>query len=148
MSSEENKAVLRRINDDVVSQGKFAVVDELLTPDFIDHTPFPGVPATREGITLLFKGLRSAFPDLTATIRDQVAEGDRVVTRKLLHGTHGGELFGIPATGRHVDFGVIDIVRVVDGTMAEHWAVVDQMTLMQQLGVIPQQEPAEAGQPA
>src|SRR5689334_9626243 len=99
MSTEENKAVLRRFNDEVVSAGRFESVDELLAPDFVDHTPFPGVPPTREGITMLFMGLRGAFPDLTATIRDQVADGDRVVTRKMLHGTHRGDLWGIPATG-------------------------------------------------
>src|SRR5947209_16752283 len=104
MSTEENKAVLRQFNDEVVSQGKFEAVDELLGPDFVDRTPFPGVPATREGIKMLFIGLRGAFPDLTSIVHDQIAEGDRVVTRKTLSGTHGGDLWGIPPTGRHVDF--------------------------------------------
>lgn len=142
MSTHENTSVVRRFNDEVISQGKLDAVDDLMAPAFVDRSPFPGLSADREGVKMLFGGLRRAFPDLTATVHDQVAEGDKVATRKTLAGTHRGDLWGIPATGRQVAFGVIDILRVVDGKMVEHWTVVDQLGLMQQLGVIPAPEGA------
>lgn len=144
MATEENKAVVRRFNDEVISQGKLDVADELLAPTFVDRSALPGVPANREGVKALFAGFHSAFPDFHVTIHDQVGEGDLVATRKTFTGTHRGDLWGIPATGKQVAFGVIDILRVVDGKMVEHWTVVDQLGLMQQLGVIPPPAQAEA----
>jgi predicted ester cyclase len=79
----------------------------------------------------------SAFPDLHVTIHDQVAEGNKVVSRKTFHGTHQGELMGSPATGKQVAFDVIDILQLADGKITDHWVVVDQLGLMQQIGVIP-----------
>jgi predicted ester cyclase len=85
----------------------------------------------------LFGALFEAFPDLRAEIHDQVEEADKVVTRKTFHGTHEGEFMGIPARGRSVAWEVIDIVRVIDNKMVEHWNVVDALSPMQQLGAIP-----------
>jgi predicted ester cyclase len=93
---------------------------------------------------MFFGALHGAFSALHVTVEDQVAEADKVVTRKTFHGTHTGNFFGVPATGRSVSFGVIDILRFQDGRIADHWAVVDQFGLMQQLGVIPTAEPATA----
>ena len=84
-----------------------------------------------------FDGFRRAFPDFRATILDQIAEGDKVVTRKVFHGTHEGELMGIPPTGREVEIQVIDIVRLADGRIVEHRNVVDRLGLLQQLGALP-----------
>lgn len=78
-----------------------------------------------------------ALPDLQAIIHDQVADDDKVVTRKTLRGTHQGPLFGIPPTGKTVDIEVIDILRVSDGKITDHWNNVDRLGLMQQLGAIP-----------
>jgi steroid delta-isomerase-like uncharacterized protein len=142
MSAEGNKAMVRRINDELISQGRMEVADELFAPTFVDHSAFPGVLPTRDGVKQLFAMFRAAFPDLHVTIQDQVAEGDKVVTRKTFHGTHHGDLMGIPPTGKQVSFGTIDILRVVDGRAVDHWTVVDQMSLMQQLGVIPTPEQA------
>jgi predicted ester cyclase len=86
----------------------------------------------------------NAFPDLHVVIHDQVAEGDRVVTRKTFHGTHQGDLIGIPATGRSVAFDVIDILRVQNGKITDHWNVVDQLGLMHQIGAIPAPEQINA----
>jgi predicted ester cyclase len=77
------------------------------------------------------------IPDLHAVIHDQAADGDKVWTRKTFHGTHGADFMGAPASGRAVTFDVIDVVRVRDGKMVEHWNVVDALTLMQQLGAAP-----------
>ena len=133
MSAEANKNLIRRLIDEAQSQGNLAVVDELLADDFVDHTPFPGVPATREGVKMLFGYLRSAFPDLQVRIHEQIAEGEKVVTRKTFEGTHRGEFMGVPSTGRSVAFEVIDILTVRDGRIAEHRVVFDQLAIQQQL---------------
>lgn len=142
MSAEENKATQRRFVEEFQTRGKMQVADELISPDFVDHAEVPGLSPGREGVKQLFEIFRMAFPDFRAVIHDQVAEGDKVVTRKTFHGIHEGDFMGIPPTGRQVAFDVIDIVRIVDGRIVEHWNVVDQMGLMQQLGVIPSPEQA------
>ena len=143
MNEELNKQIVRRFVDEYqtgASEGAFA---ELLDPDVVDHSRPPGIAPGAEGVRQQFDGFRAAFPDFRATILDQVAEGDKVVTRKVFHGTHEGDLWGIPATGREVEILVIDIVGIRDGRIAEHWGLFDQVGLMQQLGALP--EPAAAG---
>jgi steroid delta-isomerase-like uncharacterized protein len=138
MSAIENKAVVRRLVEEVQSGGgNVELVDEILSKDFIDHTPLPGLPATKDGVKVLFTAFHRAFPDLRVTIKDQIAEGEKVTTRKTFTGTHKGDFLGVPASGRNVEFEVIDILRIVDGRVTEHWAVVNQLQLMQQLGAIP-----------
>lgn len=138
MSIEQNKALVRRLVEEAQAAGKLVLVDELLAPDFVDHNPLPGIPPTRTGVKALFGALHAAFPDLQITIHEQLAEGDKVMTRKTFAGTHQGEFLGVPATGKAVRFDVIDILRVVNGKLTDHWNVVDQLALMQQLGVIPE----------
>jgi steroid delta-isomerase-like uncharacterized protein len=142
MSVEQTKAIVRRVVDEAQSGHNLGVVDELFADDFVDHSVPPGLPANREGVKMQFAMFFSAFPDLHVVIHDQVAEGDRVVTRKTFHGTHRGDLMGIPPTGRAVAFDVIDILRVQDGKITDHWNVVDQLGLMRQLGVLPVPEQA------
>jgi predicted ester cyclase len=102
----------------------------------VDHTPMAGFSSGPDGVKVLMHLLRTGMPDMYAVIHDQVAEGNKVVTRKSFRGTHQGELFGVPATGRPLSIEVIDIIRVENGQIAEHWNVVDQLGLMQQMGVI------------
>jgi predicted ester cyclase len=97
-----------------------------------------------EGLKQLFTMLRTAFPDWSETIEDLMAEEDRVVFRVTGQGTHQGEFMGIPATGKPVTRPGIDIVRNVDGKLVEHWANIDQLGMMQQLGVIP--PPGQSGE--
>lgn len=141
MSLDDNKTKARRIYDEVFNRGDLDVVDELVTPDIIDHEePFPGVTGSgAEGLRQTVAILRTAFPDLTMTVEDMVAEGDKVVTRVTVRGTHQGEFLGMPPSGRQINVAVIDIVRFADGKMIEHWGQTDQMALLQQLGVIPTQ---------
>jgi predicted ester cyclase len=137
MSTEAHKTLVRRFVEEVQSQGRLEVLDELVAPTFVNYTAPPGVPSNREGvkqITLLF---RRAFPDGVMTVEDMIAEGDTVATRKTFRGTHQGEFMGIPPTGRRVAIELIDMVRVVDGRVVEHWNVVDNLGLLQQLGVLP-----------
>ena len=91
-----------------------------------------------------FDGFRAGLPDFRATILHQAAEDDLVVTHKVFHGTHTGELLGIPATGREVEIVVMDVVRVAGGRIVEHWGLVDRLGLLQQLGALPEPQAATA----
>ena len=144
MSAERNKAIVCRMVEELQSGHNLDVVDELFAVDFVDHSVPPGLPPSREGVKMQFAMFFVAFPDLRVVIHDQVAEGDRVVTRKTFHGTHQGDLFGIPPTDRSVAFDVIDILCVQDGKIVDHWNVVDQLGLMRQIGVIPAPEQINA----
>jgi steroid delta-isomerase-like uncharacterized protein len=134
MHEHDNKQVVRRFVDEYQSAGDEQSFAELLHPAFVDRSRPTGIAAGAEGVRQQFDAFRVAFPDFHATIHDQIAEGDKVVTRKVFHGTHQGELMGIPPTGRQVEIEVIDIVRLEDGRIVEHWNVVDRLGLLQQLG--------------
>ncbi|HEX5689276.1 MAG TPA: ester cyclase [Roseiflexaceae bacterium] len=134
MSAEQNKAIVMRVVEEAQSQHRLEVVDELFAADFVDHCVPPGLPPDREGVKMQFGMFFAAFPDLKVVVDDQVAEGDTVVTRKTFHGTHAGELMGIPPSGRKIAFEVIDILRVRDGKITDHWNVVDQLGLLRQIG--------------
>jgi steroid delta-isomerase-like uncharacterized protein len=137
MTAATNKALIRRIVEEIQNGGNLALIDELLAPNFVNHTPAPRLPSAREGIKQLLRMFRTAFPDGSMTIEDMIAEGEKVVTRKTYRGTHQGEFLSIPPTGRHVSLGLIDIMRIVDGKVVEHWNVGDDLGMLQQLGVIP-----------
>ena len=138
MSTEQNKALVRRLVEELFNRGNLGLVDELFAPNFVEHEELPpGMPRDREGVKLLTTMLRSAFPDFKATIDDIVAEGDKVVVRQTWSGTQKGEFMGVPPTGKSVSFGVIDILRIADGKCVEHWGLMDSMAMMTQLGAIP-----------
>ena len=119
-----NKATVLRFNQQVIERGDDAAFAELMAPNFVNRTAAPGVPSGPEGMLYTFKRLlRPALPDLRVEIHEQLAEGDKVTTRKTIHGTHHGEFFGIPASHRRVAIDVIDIVRLENGRYAEHWGV-------------------------
>jgi steroid delta-isomerase-like uncharacterized protein len=136
--SEANKALIRRLVEEIQNQHNVDAFDEFFAPSFVNYDPLPGLPGTREGAKQLHRMLFAAFPDLQMTIHDQAAEGDKVWTRKTASGTHQGEFFGIPATGKHVSWKIIDIMSIRDEKVTEHWVVADVMSLMQQLGAVPQ----------
>jgi predicted ester cyclase len=138
MSTEQNKAFVRKMVEQVFNQGNVSQADEFMAHNFVEREELPpGIPRDREGVKQLTSMLHSAFPDFKATIDDIVAEGDKVVIRQTWSGSHKGEFMGIPPTGRRVSFGVIDILRIADGKCVEHWGQMDSMSLMQQLGAIP-----------
>jgi steroid delta-isomerase-like uncharacterized protein len=138
MSVAQNKAQARRLVEEIFNRGNLAVIDELVSPDFVERELLPpGTPAGREGVKQLTVMFRSAFPDFKVTIDDAIGEGDRVVIRETWTGTQRGEFMGIPSTGKHVSFGVIDILRFAGGKIVEHWGQMDSMGLMTQLGAIP-----------
>ncbi|HSS79149.1 MAG TPA: ester cyclase [Thermoanaerobaculia bacterium] len=137
MSTERFKSIVQRLVVEAQQDGHLAVVDEILSPEFVDHTPLQGVPPTRDGVKVLFAALQAAFPDLRVTIHDQVAEEDRVVTRKTLAGTHNGAFLGVPATGKQVSMDVIDVLRFSGDQVTDHWAAFDQLSLLVQMGALP-----------
>ena len=147
MSAEENKAIVRRFVDEVQSAGNIDAIDELCSPEFVNHSAPPGMPANCEGVKLVTAMFRQAFPDSYFTVEDMVAEGDKVVSRKTFHGTHQGEFMGIPPTGKRVSIGLIDIVRIADGQVVEHRSIGDNLGMLQQLGVIPQPGQSEGASP-
>ena len=136
-ASEVAKAVVRRNTEEVQGGGNFAVFDELFADDFLDHTPQPGRTPDKAGARELYKVLRAAFPDFHAEIHWQLADGDRVTTYKTYHGTHLGEFFGVEPTGQKIQFETVDVMRVRNGQIAEHWGVANLFSLMQQLGALP-----------
>jgi steroid delta-isomerase-like uncharacterized protein len=140
MSTEANKAVVRRIYEELFNQRHLAVADELSAPDAINYEAPPGIiPEGPESAKQIVQMLLSAFPDLHMTIEDMVAEDDKVVVRTTFNGTHQGAFMGIPPTGKRVSQQQIHFVRLRDGKVMEHRAVRDDLGMMQQLGVIPAQ---------
>ena len=135
MSTEDNKALVRGFYGESVHTP--ALLDELLAPTYVLH--FPGSPpiAGIEPAKQLMASYTAAFPDLQLTTEDIVAEGDKVAIRNTWRGTHQGVFQGLPPTGRHVTFTGTDIFRFVGGKIAEQWADLDALGLMQQLGAIP-----------
>jgi predicted ester cyclase len=139
MSTEENKTIVERYVDEVVQQGNLKMIDEYMSPEAIDHALPPGLPPGPEGVKIFFTALRQAFPDLHYEVQDVVAEGDRVVRRAKASGTMKGEFQGMPPTGKKATWDEIHIVRLRDGKIVEHWASVDRLGMLQQLGLIPAQ---------
>ncbi len=144
MSAETNKAVSRRFLEEVFGKGKLNVLDEIIASDHVNSGPgtLPGLTPGPEGSKQFVTMYRKAFPDVHFTIDEQIAEGDKVVTRWTGHGTHKGELLGIPATGKSATVTGIAVDRIVNGKIVESWGIFDQFGMMQQLGVIPMSETA------
>ena len=140
MDSELNKMNFKRLYEDIFNQGHLDAADELIALDIIEHQAQPGVDPAAQGRELVKQIARfyhAAFPDLNISIENMIADGDRVAGRVTITGTHRGELMGIPPTGKHVQFGSIDIIRYENGLAVEHWGETDGMGLMQQLGAVP-----------
>jgi len=120
----DNKSIVRRFNLEVIERGNHDAFEELVSETFINHTAPLGMPASREYLWHTFQNvLRPGLSELKVTILDQLAEGDKVTTRKRITGVHSGELMGVPATGRSVSIDVIDIVALHDGQYVGHWGL-------------------------
>jgi steroid delta-isomerase-like uncharacterized protein len=141
VTAEVNKSVARRYYEAVLNRGDVDALDELASPDYVERDPLPGQGTGRDGLKDRVRMLRSAFGQ-QFTLEDVIAEGDKVVVRWTGSGKHEGEFMGIPPTGKSFTIAGIDIHRIQDEMMAEHWHVVDQLSLLQQLGIIPQPEGA------
>lgn len=142
--SERNKMLERRAIEEVWNRGNFALVDELVASDYLGHSSTPtNETHGPEGYKQFYAMLRRAFPDIHFTVEDQIAEGDRVVTRWTARGTHTGDFQGLPPSGQHGAITGITIDRLANDKVVECWTNADDLGLLQQLGVIP--APAQAG---
>jgi steroid delta-isomerase-like uncharacterized protein len=143
-AEEENKALIRRFYEEI-DKGNIDAMDELVAENYLNHhVPFPGLPAGREGLKQVFKMFWDATPG-THTIEDQIAQGDKVVTRLRAKGRFEKPLAGIPPTGKDMEVTAIAVHRIADGKIAEHWSEVDSAALMSQLGLISLPEPSGPG---
>ncbi|GHF60473.1 hypothetical protein GCM10010218_47390 [Streptomyces mashuensis] len=136
-TTEDNKRLVRRFYEEI-DRGNADALDELVAEDYVDHSPppFPGLGTGRAGLKQAFRLFWEATPG-THRIEDQVAEGDKVVTRLTCQGTHEGDLPGIPATGHRLEMTATVIHRIEDGRLAEKWSDKDLLSFLQQLGVVP-----------
>ena len=128
------KAVVRRNTEEVQGKGNFDVFEELFADDFVDHTPQPNATPDKAGVRKLYTYMRAAFPDFHAEIHWQLADADRVTTYKTYYGTHEGALLGVAPTHRSVQFETVDVMRVQNGKITDHWGVANLLSLMQQIG--------------
>jgi steroid delta-isomerase-like uncharacterized protein len=134
--SEENKAVVRKWVE-AFNEGNLEAVDELLTDSYVRHDPNSPLVRGPEEEKQLIAMYRSAFPDLSFTVEDMVAEDDKVVTRVGISATHKGELFGIPPTEERLLFTAMEFYPLTEGRIDEQWVNVDTLGMMQQIGAIP-----------
>lgn len=138
MSTEQNKAIIRQLIEEVINQNNLSLGEQLMAADIIEHEELPpGIPTGIEGTRIMFTMLHNAFPDFKATINDLIAEDDKVVVFMTWTGTQHGEWMGLPPSGKPMSINVMDIFRVADGKLVEHWGMMDSMAMMQQLGAIP-----------
>jgi steroid delta-isomerase-like uncharacterized protein len=135
MSGEQNKAILRRAYE-LLSRGNLESLGEVVAQNYVmRNAPMPGLEGL-EGLKALYRGFRTSFSDFQITVEDMVAEGDKVVARVTMSGTHTGAFMGIPPTGKSVAISGIDIMRYVEGKAVERWGNYDDIGLLRQLGVI------------
>lgn len=133
--AKRNKQVTERIWSELVNGCRLESMAELVSADFVDHAPLPGLPNDLDGLRQRLQVLHRAFPDFHSTIRDLVAENDKVVAYVLSTGTHQEDFVGLPATGRKFALEEIQILRIADGKMVEHWQVADLFGMLVQLGL-------------
>jgi steroid delta-isomerase-like uncharacterized protein len=137
VDEQRHEAIVRRYFGEVWSEGRLDVLDQLLTEDYVNHTPStPNPPPGPAGLKPIVAAFRQAFPDLHFTVEDVIVEGDRVAARVRMQGTHTGPLFGIAPTRRRVSVEQVNVELFRGGRIAEHWRVTDELGLLRQLGVI------------
>jgi steroid delta-isomerase-like uncharacterized protein len=138
-----NHAATMRRAYELISHGDIDGFGRLVSEGFVEHQEAPGLPPTKAGVLELFHGYRAAFPDLRMHVDEVIDGGATTVARVTVSGTQDGEFMGVPPSGRRAEVQLIDIMRFDDaGLIAEHWGVVDSLSLLQQLGIIPASAPA------
>ena len=141
---KQNLSTIKQIFEDFVNQGNEVVFDELVDANLIENEEMPpGFEPNREGVKQMFRMFRSAFPDLHFQVNEIFAADDKVVAQITVTGTHQGEFMNMPPTGNKISYKVIDIFRLANRKVMEHWGIGDNATMMQQLGVIPEGPPVE-----
>ncbi len=142
MSVENNKTTVRRYFEEAKNHGNLDLLEELVTPDYVEHNPMPGQGQGLAGLRQRAEMMARAFR-IDITVEDVIAVGDRVVVRFMSHLVNQGSFMGIPASGKSATIQGIAIHRLKDGKIAERWLLVENLSLLQQLGAFPQ--PAAPG---
>jgi steroid delta-isomerase-like uncharacterized protein len=138
----DHSATMQRCYD-LINEGDIDGFGELLAEGFVEHEELPGLAPTKDGVIELFRAYRAAFPDLHMDAVDIIASGDKTVARATATGTQNGEFMGMPPSGKSIEVQLIDIMRFDDaGLVCEHWGVLDMLSMLQQLGAIPDGLPA------
>jgi len=137
MSAEENKAIVRRYLDEAWTKRNVNIIDELMAPDYARYLPGQDKPLEREGQKQRIAGFLKAMPDMVFMVDDLFAEGDRVVFRVTIRGTHQDAFMGVAPTGKQLTVTAIDIARLENGKIVDHWGQMDMLGLMRQLGLVP-----------
>lgn len=135
--SEQNKALMRKMMEEVWQNGNAAAVDGYYSDEYVNHSAQPGLPEGREGVKVFTGIFNNAFSEESFTIEDQMAEGDKVATRWSSSSKYIGEFMGVPATGNQVRVTGIDVSRIAGGKIVESWGEADMIGMMQQIGAIP-----------
>lgn len=147
MSTEVNKRISWRLQEEVFGQGKLELVEELLAPDYVSHAPGdPELSLGPEAIKDIVRAYHSAFPDINFTVEKQVAEGDMVVTRWTARGTHRGEFMGVAPSGRRIEVSGMSMDRISGGRIVENWNNWEALELKRQIGAIPDSERTRGAQ--
>lgn len=136
MSLEDNKNIVRRYQD-AFNANKLDALDALVTADLITHSQMPGVPPGLAGGKLVHQQLLKMFPDLLTHTEELMAEGDKVMQRFSVSGTDKGGFMGAPPTGKAYKVPGVSIFRMANGKIVEHWGILDQLSILQQLGMMP-----------
>lgn len=136
MSTDDNKRLLERYVAEVWEMGNIDALDAFLADDYRRHVSPTLPPLDPEAPIRRLAGFRSAFPDITLNVEEVMAEGDRIAFRSTITGTHRGQLAGLPATGREIEVGLVDVIRVEDGRFAEQCGGPDMADLFRQLGAV------------
>ena len=142
MSSEENKNIVRKYQE-AYNASNFDALDELVAADVLTPNMTSNMPRGLEGAKLVHQKTLTGMPDYHTAIEDLIAEGDKVAARVRITGTHTGDFYGIPPTGRHIDLTGMYIVRIADGKIVEHWGEENGVTVFRQLGFKIKLEPVE-----
>ena len=134
---EDNAAIVRRFAEEVITQGQMDLASQFVWEDVVEQVPLPGQGPGLEGLKDVLRGMRTAFPDLNFSIAEQISEGNKVASRFEWTGTHQGEFFGVPATGRRVRVWGIVIDRLENGRIKDTRIIMDALGMMMQLGAFP-----------
>ena len=143
MSTEENKAIIRRMTEEFYNQCNIERADDFFADTYVHHDPASPHVRDRDGLKETVRAFRSGCPDLHITTDDLVAEGDQVTKRWTIHATHTGDLAGLPPTGKRIALSGLELFRLADGKIVECWSAYDNLSLLQQLGAIPTPEQAQ-----
>lgn len=137
MTQTNNERIIKRYFEEVWNNGKLDVLDEIISPEYINHNPgIVNPPLGPEGLKPIVAAIRRAFPDLKYTIENMIVSDTQVAVHTTMHGTHTGDFFGIAPTNKTITVSQMQIERIVNNKIVEHWRVTDELTLLKQLDQI------------